>query len=425
MTFIIRSVFESGLSRPAPARPRVTPRWYLRAPMPYVPLPKLLFRAPLLPLRALWDGRRGLQAHRLGAAAISLASPNLAASGSAPRTAQAKLALDRYHRRAAFRPTPHGLFAGVGVGALGVRARIRTGTPTPVWRITWQRFAELGRALLEEPAVREHARLRRAPSAIIGAHAVVWLGPGDSQESADGFVEERHADLDPLLASILDHTATWTPWPAVRAVVEAVTAGGADADEADDFLARMIDDGLLHSDLVPPLVGPDPADWMDRRLAAIPAAAPCDGTTGPRARGGRTWRRTSGGGGPGRPARRNAPPRSGRHSGLDATLLFADTRASLTLPTAAVDRAAALAPLLFRLQEALSPPVAERTPAVGLADALDATTEIFGAGALDLGAFALGDYGVNPAGERRSNRARAPPVPRRPIDGCSPSCSTT
>ena len=76
-------------------------------------------------------------------------------------------------------------------------------------------------------------------------------------------------------------------------------------------------------------------------------------------------------------------------------------------------RAAALAPLLFRLQEALTPPAAERTPAAALADALDATTEVFGAGAIDLEAFGVGDYGVtaadDPGDESAGGGAVAPP----------------
>jgi thiopeptide-type bacteriocin biosynthesis protein len=49
-----------------------------------------------------------------------------------------------------------------------------------------------------------------------------------------------------------------------------------------------------------------------------------------------------------------------------------------------------LAPLLFALQEALVPPISERV----LGDALVATEEIFGAGAYELGALALGRFGT-------------------------------
>ena len=85
--------------------------------MAYAPLPRFLFRAPLLPMRALTDRRRGLLQHPLGLAALTIASPHLVEAierGSRPTAS-----LDRYRRRAAFRPTPRGLLAGVGVGHSG------------------------------------------------------------------------------------------------------------------------------------------------------------------------------------------------------------------------------------------------------------------------------------------------------------------
>ena len=77
-----------------------------------------------------------------------------------------------------------------------------------------------------------------------------------------------------------------------------------------------------------------------------------------------------------------------------------------------------LAPLLFRLQEALAPPASERLAQPALDDALDAVTEIHGAGALDLGALDAGEYGVsldeadeNDQTERDDARDRTAPPP--------------
>ena len=50
----------------------------------YVPLSRVLLRAPLLPVRALARARRALLADPLGALAIELASPSLAASRPGP-----------------------------------------------------------------------------------------------------------------------------------------------------------------------------------------------------------------------------------------------------------------------------------------------------------------------------------------------------
>src|SRR5581483_11812204 len=82
-----------------------------------------------------------------------------------------------------------------------------------------------------------------------------------------------------------------------------------------------------------------------------------------------------------------------------AAVLVHQPAARLTLDRAVVQRAAELAPLLFRMQEALAPPAAERTPRGALRDALVAAGETFGDGALELRGLALGEYGVDPAGD--------------------------
>ena len=73
------------------------------------------------------------------------------------------------------------------------------------------------------------------------------------------------------------------------------------------------------------------------------------------------------------------------------------------IPRAAVERAARLVPLLLRLQEALAPPAAERLESAALAEALDAVTEIHGAGAFDLEGLATGQYGVEIDEDEPSN----------------------
>jgi len=385
--------------------------------MGYVALPRFLFRAPLLPARALADARRGLQAHPLGATAVTLASPSLAAAmARAPRTPATALALERYARRAAFRPTPHGLWAGVGVGALAGRTRVRTGGPAARLAPSWARLAALGRALLERGEVREQARLRRAPSLTLGERTMTWLGPS----GADDFCEERTSELDEALEAVVRSCREWTPWAAVR---EAAVAGlGAAAsqdgdDDADDdrdedgdgdqdgtrgeapgdvdeWLLTLLDDGVLVVDTVPPLIGPPAPLWMTERLARLPSvddvaraleAARAALAAGDLIAGEATLARLP-----------DAPPAS---AAVQGTLVFTGASTDVALSRAAVARAAALAPLLFRLQEALAPPSAERTPGRALAETLDAATEIFGAGALELPALTRGEYGAAPAGD--------------------------
>ena len=216
----------------------------------------------------------------------------------------------------------------------------------------------------------------------------------------------------------------------------------ADADgdgdrDADELLLLLIDDGLLHHDLMPPLVGPPAAVWMARRLATLQprpsvaqtldeARAALD--AGDLAAGRAALRALPG-------ARRDG---DGNHAtddddGAETTavdaaglrdelpdvsaILVHQPSRPLTLDRATVARAARLAPLLFRLQEALTPPAAERQADGAAGDALASASELFGEGALDAAAWALGEYGVDPGAsddERRPGPRARSRAHRRP-----------
>jgi len=224
----------------------------------YRPLPRFLLRAPLLPARDVWRGPRALLRHRLGGDAIRLASPSLARAAAGARRDRA---LERYARRAAFRATPHGLLAGVCMGRLAERTAVATGTPAAHLAPGWSRVEGLARALLDDPALRARTRLRVAPSASIGAAVVRWLGPGDP------FDDVHEADLTEPLPAILAAAARWAAWTDVRA---AATAGGdAEGGDADELLLTLLDDGLLQSDLAPPIIGPPPGEHLRARLEAL------------------------------------------------------------------------------------------------------------------------------------------------------------
>jgi thiopeptide-type bacteriocin biosynthesis protein len=332
----------------------------------YVPLDAFLLRAPLLPV-AMWRrGAAALRGHPLGGRAIELASPGLA---RAKPGAARERALERYGRRAAFRATPHGLLAGVCVGALGPRTRVATGTPAAVTRASFEDIDRVARALLDDADLRPRTALRLAPSAAIGAAAVRWIGPGEP------FGETREAELDGTLAAIVEAARSWTPWPAVRARVAAAQEVQTDDDEADELLLALVDSGLLQSDLAPPLVGPPPGQHLAARLDALGVPDADDVV---------------------------------RSAGERAAVLVHRPREPPALARAAVARAARLVPLLAGLQEALAPPAAERLAQPALADALDALTEGLGAGAFDLDALATGDYGVDPGDPDDDAPDRAP-----------------
>jgi len=369
----------------------------------YLPLSRVLIRAPLLPVAVLPRAARALATHSLGADAIALASPSLA---SAKPGAARDRALARYGRRAAFRATPSGLLAGVCVGRLGPRTEVATGIPTAALAPSWARLDGLARALLDDPAVRERVRLRCAPSLMRGPGAAAWIGPsgppglsGAAFDTDDGFGERCEAEVDDRLASVLDAAARWTGWPEVRRAAGLQHAD--DREELDDLLLTLIDDGLLQTDLAPPLVGPPPARHVVERLRALgldEAADALERAVAALASGDTAAASAALGMLPG-----------GDAPDAQAVLIHQPPRTP-TLAREAAARAARLVPLLLGLQEALAPPASERLGSAAVAGALDAVTETFGAGAFDLESLAMGGYGVDLAGDEDAPAAVAPPA---------------
>lgn len=290
------------------------------------------------------------------AEAIALASPTL--HEHADERGSERLA--RYRRRAAFRPTPHGLLAGVAVVALDDRpTSIGLGAPSARWDVTWARLAALGRELLDGPAWK-HARLRRAPSLIVSGDDARWIAFGEHD------AVQRHLELDERLARLVDEAQDWIQTSRLERVV------------AREVLLQLVDDGFLHHDLEPPLVGPPPLAWMKQRVPGLVL----DGAS-PEAL--RHALATLPGHGP---------------TPLSATLLHEASDSHVRRQP--VERAAALAPLLFALAEALSPPLDEGRLA-GLDEQLAAASALVGEGLVPVAALEHERYGtrhVEPAAPR-------------------------
>ncbi len=231
--------------------------------MSFHAISRFLLRAPLLPVRGLRNPRAALRRHPLGAMAVELASPDLATALRREPGSAAAAAFSRYARRAAFRPTPAGLLAGVAMGKLGSRTRLQTDQVEPVLAPSWERMAALGRALLAEPEILPHVSLRMAPSLMAAGAQAVWLELG-----GDG-LQVRSSEIDSVLAAVIEHAQQWTSWPALGRAVAAATSG--EAGDIDELLLVLIDRGVLCHDLTPPLVGQPPAPWFVQRLARLPA----------------------------------------------------------------------------------------------------------------------------------------------------------
>ena len=338
-------------------------------------LSHVLFRAPLLPLAALARPARESARLPMLRAAIAHASPSLAAAAASDRAAdRARL---RYARRAAFRPTPSGLLAGVFPGTLGARTRLTLAGTHAHLTPSYAALAAHAVQLLDDPDLRVQTRLRVAPSLVHHGDRVRWLAAGDEPQAVRG-----ECALDAMLDAVLTAAATWTPWPDVVTAARAMDTAS-DDERADELLVGLVHIGLLVSDLAPPLIGPPPAEWMSRRLAALAPA-------------------------------RTLPTGLATHA-----VLLHTPRGQATLSFTAAERAAAIAPLLFRLQHALAPPACERDLDPRVGEAVAAIAEIFGAGAYPLAALARVDYGLALPTDDAPPHSPAPPpaLLARLVDG--------
>jgi len=189
-------------------------------------LPTFLYRAPLLPVGGRLEG--------------ALAEAALAIGRVVPE------ARARYARRAAFRATPHGLWAGVGTGSLGDETRAATGKMRAEVTVAYERLWRIARERLDPKT----AKLRVAPSLVRDETTALWIAFGEEAQA-----EQRSAEIDDVLGAVLDGAQQWVEWSALR-----------DAAAVDDeFLTLLVDDGLLVHDGAPPLVGPPPLQWMIAR----------------------------------------------------------------------------------------------------------------------------------------------------------------
>ncbi len=229
-----------------------------------------------------------------------------------------------------------------------------------------------------------------------------WIGPGTAAPPDDPHPPPGFQGLRPDDPFDEVHEAELVePLPAILTAAEALDAVGGrprgrgarpyeDDDEdgasADELLLTLLDDGLLQSDLSPPIIGAPPGEHLRARLEALgepDAARAVEQAIAALGAGDLT-----------RGAAALASLPGGEADGGVHAVLVHRPRTPPTLERAAVERAARLAPLLVRLQDALAPPAAERFAQPALADALDATTELHGGGAFDVAGLATGDYGV-------------------------------
>lgn len=237
----------------------------------YRPAPALVVRAPLLPVerRAALDPG---DLDPLSRSAIHAASPALAGEldGPRPLSPRARAAVLRYLLRMSARPTPYGLFAGVGLARWGEATTLEiAGVSRPTrtrpdmgWLAGWVFSLEAD------------ARLRG--QARVVANTCAYERDGRiylADRGTSGHLDRPDVSIraSPAVRRALTAAARPVAVTQLRAMLLAGTPG-ATAEKASALIDELCRLDLLLSDLRPPLTG-EPAGHVLGRLAALPAAA--------------------------------------------------------------------------------------------------------------------------------------------------------
>jgi lantibiotic biosynthesis protein len=253
----------------------------------YQPLDHLVVRAPLLPVEAYQalherDGPGSSRNGRDGSLdpevrwALAVASPSLLAAldraGPGDRgSARLEGKLLRYLIRMSTRPTPFGLFAGVGIAGWADRTDLAlAGPPGTRTRLDMEWLLRLVLQLEADPQVRRHLCLFANTAAFErgGRIHVSERAPAGSPVSGDSAsVRATGAVREALVAA--RH-----PIPYADLAAKLLAAiPNATQERVDQLIAQLCEATLLLTDLRPPLTSPDPAGWVVDRLTAAASRA--------------------------------------------------------------------------------------------------------------------------------------------------------
>ncbi|HMF19165.1 MAG TPA: lantibiotic dehydratase family protein, partial [Gemmataceae bacterium] len=205
--------------------------------------------------------------------ALWLASPDLVQSLAAweehPENAKGpklEQALYRYLARMTARATPFGAFAGCSLGEISNETRLEIGPHGQCRRSTrldMEFLCNLAESWSADPAHRDGIRFRCNGSLHLAAGKYHHLR-GEWQYG-NHFFQLVATDPTPALDATLLRAAT-------GATAEALAAALTESDpeialeEAQAFVARLIETQLLVSELVPPVTGSDPVTYMVGQL---------------------------------------------------------------------------------------------------------------------------------------------------------------
>jgi lantibiotic biosynthesis protein len=206
--------------------------------------------------------------------AIDVASSDLAAALARTRPDDRKAGrlrgkLLRYLIRMSTRPTPFGLFAGVGLVDWGPATSLALAPEDPRTRtrpdMGW--LLDLVASFEADPEVRQSLRVAANPAVMLhGGRAFLRDRDGQGVSVRVTGAVRRTLELahGSTALGVLEEKLLDTP--------------GATPEKVVGLLDELVQQGLLRFELRPPLTGPNPAAYVSERLAGIPAArAAADG----------------------------------------------------------------------------------------------------------------------------------------------------
>jgi thiopeptide-type bacteriocin biosynthesis protein len=207
--------------------------------------------------------------------AIFVASPGLEASidgwladPTSESGQKTEKSLVRYVSRMAARPTPFGLFAGNTVGALAETTHLELATRDRYRRYTridGDYLSNLTDALVTDPAVRQRLLYRPNSSLCQVAGRLRYAMRREGESRSYSLVSLEPSDY--LVATLERARHGALPGDLATALCEADAE--ITREDADGFLAELIDSQVLVADLAPPVTGPEAVDDVIAQLAQI------------------------------------------------------------------------------------------------------------------------------------------------------------